>query len=346
MGSGEKQRGEFCFPRLTCLELDPGDRETPQDIAASIQEFLRCVPPLKNMTLSGGHRAYDQATTKAIKAVLLDYHGKTLSRLSLPHWYNTPIIRTPGDAHEIVTRCPQLNHLSLSMTRSGGNLDEVKIYQQLGSHPLPQSICLILDWSQNLSSAHLDEPADRVTWGGKRHNPYPTMILPTGVVPRDHYDRHLRNGHIRQALVDFALDGPLAAAISQCCAGAKPFVSTPLKSLEVRVSNAGLFRFSEVSELDEWGTLIEGAPLHPIFKHLGGCTWTVMPHPSDALPGKVVTVAGGERSDTEPVVLGALEPLFRSLWPEGSSGDCRGVWHSFPLAGYSKEHQDSSYRLS
>lgn len=301
------------FPLLSCLELEAGRTETAQEVASATQAFLRCLPPLEDLTLSGGFGDPSDDMTKATMAAVLESHGTSLLRLSLPQTrYSPPVLASSIDAYDLVTDCPELQYLNISIARSGGDAEEVAIYQQLGSHPRLQNLCLTLDCTEYTLKTHLQDPFDKMSWNG---------------------NQRLCNGHIRKSLTNCALDGALATAIFQQVTNAKTSAATSLKRLEIKTSNAGKFRSSQTVEINDWGTPMDPRTLHPIFNHLGGKVWSVTPHPSDARPGEVVVQGTDAVAAKEPIVLGEMELLFRTLWPKGASGDCRDDWHSFPLAG-------------
>lgn len=312
-------REGFCvFPQLTCLELEAGRYLEPEqptrDIALATQELLRCLSPLEELTLSGlafGDSLYHDMTQSTMAAVLA-YHGHSLRRLSLPKNRRSPsILKTSDDARELVIRCPQLRHLNISLRRSG-DAQEVGIYQQLGSNSQLQSISLTLDCTQDISRIQLVDLSDEAPWNNH---------------PR------LRNGHIRRALVNCALDGQLAAAIFR-----RFLECTAIKSLTLSLSNPG--KILPISGVQSESSSTRDA-LHPVFEKLGGGrVWTVTPHPNDARAGElIVTSSGDECNPSTPlqeekhIELGELEHAFRSLWPakKESGGNWKDDWRSFPL---------------
>lgn len=308
------------FSQLTCLELEAGQysgNEVAQEVAHATQEVLRCLPPLKDLALTGrAFGDYNDDMSTATMSTLLQHHGNTLLRLSLQqNWHSPPIIKTLSDANNLVERCPRLDHLNVSIARSEGDLKEVAIYQQLGSHPLLQSINLTLDCTENVLHTNLASPSDKIPWNGHQH---------------------ICNGHIRRALKNCALDCTLATAIFHRCAAAKRSDAVQLKSMKIQVSNQGIFRLGQPAN-DLYGRHLSPETLHPMFDHIGERPWTVIPHPNEDLRGELIATEGvldeslyDEPDD--PITLDELEEPFYNIWPKGKTGDWRNDWHSFPLA--------------
>lgn len=307
------------LPLLACLELEPGNGESAQDVASATQDFLRCLAPLEDLTLSGGFGELSDHMPSATLAAVLEVHGSTLLRLSLlpQEHFSRPTIYTSSDAFDLIAGCPQLDYLDVSIARLRGNREEVAVYRQLGSHLRLQSIHLYLDCTVDLLNTRLEDGLDKMPWNGHEY---------------------LCNGHIRNSMINCAFDVQLATAIFQHVATAKPLGATTLKQMEIQTTNCGIFRSNTIPELDGRDAPLVPLTLYPIMERLGGRKWRVTPNPRDDRLGEVVAERVFIDRDTwdpydRSVALEETESMFRTLWPARMTGDFKDDWHSFPLAG-------------
>jgi hypothetical protein len=103
--------------------------------------FLRSLPPLENLALAGEiHTARCEdwmschaSSLKRLQLMPLKYCDGTFDLVSLSLILKPPL--------------PLLEHLTITLKRSKGDLDEVGMYKILGAMPRPQSIVLGLDAS-------------------------------------------------------------------------------------------------------------------------------------------------------------------------------------------------------
>ncbi|KAM0717864.1 hypothetical protein Q7P37_006196 [Cladosporium fusiforme] len=318
--------------------------------------FLNTVPPLHTLYLQ------DYPGTQIPRAII-DYHGATLCRLSIPghaiayypYAYYEGLICSPTDVQELMIYCPSLEELTITISRSGVNHDEEKaIYQAFGSHSCLQRINLILDCSVDVrGDLTFEDSFDEQTF---EWTPPWTHSKQTGT----------RNGHVRRSLMTCAIDRSLVQEVFQLIASSKPSDALRLQHLEIQVANAGKFPDDSIPPRQKASPF---APTEPhdgqryvwedIFAHMTR-RWRACRYlRSDSSPdvaveeipytynsGKCLRERGVSEGgvlisrpgnvypihqDGEPYGLGCVEPHFRALWPAGATGDPRDDWHSFPL---------------
>lgn len=181
--------------------------------------FLEKLPSLENLTILGG-------VTESVVSVIISNHGTTLKQLSLPE-----LSCAIGRITDFRNACPALKHLSITMSRTGGDAREVALYTKLGPHCQLRSLCLELD-----CSVHVGVEVARAI-------PY--------------QDSHYTNEETRRTLVNCAIDSTLAADIFHRIANEKSTGSTPLQSVELNVVNAGTIvshgSSSEIQPFWIWG---------------------------------------------------------------------------------------------
>jgi len=308
-----------------------------------LDEFLHALRPLVELEVLGefGH---------TIPGAVFNQHGQTLRRLSLLGLGKVfkPYIHEPatfvcwsGTIKEFRLRCPVLEELTILIQRAQGDPDELAIYHELGAHPNLQKIHLTLECSVDVRG----EPSFEDFFDEE-----PFEWPERGVT-------ETRDSHIFQSLKNCAVDKPLVAAIFSTIAAAKPPASKPLERLIIQVSNAGKFVDNERRRqkvtvhppsfpIDEHMYLWE-----PIFDHFTR-KWIAVPNHNIDCQEEVIVEEDMEayaaqhqeerdwydQSGKDPV-LGSVEPHFRTLWPDESTGDPRNEWHSFPLGEVTPDHQ-------
>jgi hypothetical protein len=111
-------------------------------------DFLRSLSPLEYLALVGETHSTrcpewissHASSLKRLQLTTMDYNDSTFGLVSLSATMQPPL--------------PLLEHLSITVKRSKGNLDEVSMYKILGTMPRLQSIVLGLDTST--SSQHTE----------------------------------------------------------------------------------------------------------------------------------------------------------------------------------------------
>lgn len=309
------------FPSLKNLSFDlvPANflhGETSKvDLITAAERYLCSLPSLHSIELVG---AVEGSTLSAV----LNHHGMTLRRLWLTPSRNLEkALMTQSEILSIREACPLLENLRMVIPRSQGNAAEVAIYDMIGSLAKLQSLSLILDAvnSAVLSSAE-DDDEDYETPSDPTFDVFDQALFGD---PR--YELRPRNGHVRLALINSALDATLARAIFLTIAEAKPRGALPLQSLELRVAGGGGFGATSFS-------------ISNVVRHIGR-SWLLERNPRDDRRDEVLATELGrqEREEIESWLNMRLdlevEPIFRRIWPRSSmeGGDWRDDWHSWPL---------------
>jgi hypothetical protein len=296
------------FPSLTRLELRPSGSQWFRDtlITAPVFEaFIRSLPPLENLSLTlNCFHGFSDDQTRTIVAAVFDRHGRTLTSLTLP------VLQSPVHVRELVTRCPRLENLNVTVARSFGDTGEWTIYRDLGSHRRLRSIDLTLDCT--VDTFKTSRRRKDVTWYdlealfARRSSNLPSMFA-------SRRKKKISDHHVREAFASCALDGALATSIFQLLADGRPAGAAPLKRLCVRLCNAGEFRFRPMAEPEQREASL-------VFdEYFARRAFRVMPHPNDARSGEVIVeeVKATEEVDQarKAIMLENLEPFFRELWP-------------------------------
>ena len=301
--------------------------------------FLLSLPPLQGFSMVS-------VPHLDCLSEILAHHGPSLRRL---HFRPTvPKLamdrsRALNEIEMIRELCPNLQHLTFCIRRTRGDTREVAIYRFLGTLPKVVSLDLTLDASVDPHSPahnfarfhnapsnnyatesrvipHLvqqphDIKDDQAYWGRtfpKRLNdPFPY--------------REFKNGHIRDAFVNGAVDENLVKSIFRIIASSKGPTSSPLQALKVRV----------VCRND----LGEFPKVQPVFDELAQ-SWIVTPSPrDDRIPPLVAYKLDSPRRSLErvrenPRLDPRVETIFRRIWPELGTGGWTKEWKSFPLDEY------------
>lgn len=159
-------------------------------------EFLRSLPPLDNLALTGEFRptqchewiSSHASSLKRMRLMMIKPIDSTFDTSSLSALLKPPL--------------PLLEHLSITIERFRGNSSDVGMYEILGAMPRLQSIVLGLE-VYSISPEHPER------------------------------DSHLIDPDIADALVNSAVDEKLAIAIFCAISAAKSDRSLPLERLEV-----------------------------------------------------------------------------------------------------------------
>ncbi|EED17066.1 conserved hypothetical protein [Talaromyces stipitatus ATCC 10500] len=207
------------FPSLTRLEIDLGPfnnntRYQPFRVAA-INAFMLNLPSLSDLKLTGWH-------PRILIDSIIANHGSRLRYLSLLSQRGHTL--SLEDLHLMAETCLSLERLTIEVKRSRGSYDEFRRYQVLGLLPRLQYLDLKLDasayslWNQGRPNDGDGEAEIRNSRDLRAEarsdltfNEFDDQYSPIHISPY-HY---VRNGHIRDALINGALDRNLAYDIYQ-----------------------------------------------------------------------------------------------------------------------------------
>lgn len=295
-----------------------------------LDSFLQSLPPLQNLRVTGRVR---QNTLDAI----LERHGKSLRRL----WLETSqeydrFVFNAKEVNKIQQNCPTLEDLILKpIPRSKGDAQETAIYKSLGAIPKLQRLTLTLD----SSNFRVLEGAEFINDDDPNAEDYEIPNDPSfdefhQQFAYDGRGYQPRKGHIRDALINSALDETLARAIFNYISNSKAHHALPLEYLRLHSSGGG-----------EFGGLVsmDASGLKQAIDSLGR-EWLLTRSLRDDSRDKVISREIGKRSREEyegrkfhPIDRAAwlkVEPVFRRIWPEmeDGTGDWHKDWYSWPLS--------------
>jgi len=302
-----------CFPSLTALEIQMESfRAPPTDTYFNtFNSFFRSLPPLTTLEVTGN------LASTSIEAIL-EHHGPSLHHFSLSspsnldlHSFNLPLLQT------LLHHSPHLSTLALPIQRSGGSALEVSLYRTLGSLPALQTLSLTLD-SSNPSVIPDDEDTEIP------NNPAFDAFDQQFIVPTSGpWGDKPRNGHVREAFINSALDAPLALAIFDVIARSKPANSFALEELTLLSTGGG-----------EFGALTRERGSDAVFRNISR-SWKMRRGEGERVVAVEVGVAERERLEGllgETTLQSNVEKVFRRIWPvRGEGGDWRGDWFGLPL---------------
>lgn len=312
------------FSSLVALALnfrpEYGQRRHTVDYYESARHFLHSLPPLSTLALRYWHR-------DITLDFLPNHHGSYLRKLSISPCVDQRL--TNEDVSLITENCPQLETLAITIPRSRGDATEVTFYRALSFLPRLQYLDLTLDasdpavliYDDAVEAFNPDDPDGPEPPNDPAFDDFDQDIC-EGTKQRYRFPR---NGHVVHALVNGALDEPLACAIFRMIAR-KPTGSLPLKGMTVRVKGAGDFT-----------TLRSRGNFQEVMQHLTRA-WKVERNPrddrGDDLVAREVEVDLAQRKDW---CFGKMEPwlecIFRRIWPgEDGGSDWWKDWYGLPLA--------------
>jgi len=276
----------------------------PMDYSDYVDCFLRSLPSL--ITL----KVVDEVSRNNFETILR-YHGASLRNLCLsPFGRHDQLSITPQEIAQIRQSCPHLEDLSLTIPRSRGDAEEVAVYKALGTLSGVQKLSLELDPFE--FSAAMADDEYRFREFDRQFYDY-----------RSSYS-DLRNGHVRLAFINRALDENLARAIYQTISSTRTSGALPLRKLKLSVTGRGVFRKLVIPSIQD------------VLEHIGR-SWLLMRNPRDDRSDELLVreLGGYERGGTHRMPLARdVEVVFRKVWPKRrkGGGDWRDDWHSWPLA--------------
>lgn len=305
------------------------------ELSEIFSSFISSLPPLKSLRLRIGHWLF-------IYESIFERHGSSLRHLNLAELSPNYFLFNVSLINELRLRCPQLEDLSLVIPRTKGDRREQNIYKALGAMPKLQTLCLLLDCVNRFvwPDPGLEEGEDIIVFNDPSFDDFDQAFSHE---PDGEWLWPARNCHVRDALVNSALDDALARAIFQSVSTGRDHKALPLERLELCVQFGDVI--VQVKRDDDWGPHLKVNGLAEVIQEIGR-TWKVVRNVRDDCQGQVVveelmsppvhtrTFAREGDDIYPPAILPKLvKPVFQRLWPpkEGSKG-WRDDWHSFPLS--------------
>lgn len=307
------------------------------DTIEAVDHLLLAVLPLSELRLEQSVQtlAFDQ---------IIKHHGSVLRKLSLlpskeytayhTSWsdYYLPILTMLPELRQC---CPQLEYLAISIRRSRGSSAEVQAYRTLGSLPKLRHLALTLDASDY-----------SVLWSYealKNYNRRMTGIwpLPPNDLSFDDFDQQIypetfinngprvRNGHIRDAFINCAIDECLARAIFHEILAGRQVGQARLECVQLQAIGGGEFtayttvRQSLATVVDE---LSRSWMMTCDYGDHGEDKMTVKEVGRHHSP-QMTSGPWGHRGLEEPAI-----SIFKRVWPNSSEEDWRRQWYSYPLS--------------
>lgn len=298
------------FPQLralsVCLERQDASVERP-DFTANAIPFFTAFEPLEELSVSG-------PLEPEILDAILHQHGRTLKTLMMrPEEVESPgfvgrdrkeipMTFTKEHVLQIQAECPALEDLGVRVKRMKSSAAEVAIYRSLAKIRRLRSLFLILDCSD---------------WRVHRDSSYDPSF---DGEDRDKLEYGYMKGHLREALVNCAVDEKLARSIW----GTIREESRDLESLRLWTTGAGHFGKGQNNMADGY------------LNHLSR-SWLIERAPRDDVEIlQVKELCRSEREARDASSYGARRPketeVFRSLWPSKEGGKSwQDDWSSIPL---------------
>jgi hypothetical protein len=314
------------FPHLQKLKLilEPKKQDHLEDWQLSVEQFFASTNPLRSLALSGSLHG-------PLLDVIADRHGATLQELELNPFADgydmpgPPLRITAMVMEMLAVKCPRLAILTLTLRRSIGDRTETRCYEALGTLPHLRRLSLKLDCT-NASAWDLKPEED---WGDFDKA---TLTHP-GSSPK------IYNGHLKQAIINSALDEFLVRDIWTVINKTPPGGKDTLESLNIYTYGGSSFGNSHPGDLMD------------ICSHVSRsyCV-TRMDRDKDGEEGSgilVVELSKKEREQRdeskkkhEQIMLekwghrgmnGSSWVVFNHLWPFREDEDWRIKWKSWPL---------------
>lgn len=287
--------------------------------ADTASELFKRFEPLEELSVCG---ALEPKTLDAI----LSRHGPTLQKLTLrpqeseSHVENgrplsemeMPMTFEKEHVLQIQAQCPALRELAVTVKRTMSSAVEAEIYKSFGSMERLRSLFLTLDcsdWRVTRDSTRTHDPS---------FDEFDRQVYQTN------YTDFLRMGHVRENLLNCAVDERLARSIWETIGREK--VGRPsLQSLRLWPSGGGC-----------WGAAIANNRISTAVENLSRSWLIEMRSDKDTMDVRELGRRGREMRDlksrssyTSP---SDLCRVFRHIWPpkEGSK-DWRDDWESLPL---------------
>jgi hypothetical protein len=313
------------FPSLSELSINfvpSRNRGQPPNYYSTASVFLvNNIPSLSTLEIRGWH---PELTTDSI----LKHHGPRLQKLVLsPVLGETIPLETLQHLGE---NCPFLEELSIQIRRSRGDTHEVLRYKAIGSLPRLKRLFLTLDASDYylLHGYDADDEDEGreipETRSDASFNYFDQQYCRSAMF---HYYLHPRNGHIRDALINAALDQDLSKSIFQTIrSGRNP---CPLAYMEVQVTGAGELSWEVTRDRGFGDVLAKMGRIHRVQRTDHGDIQIESVVDDEFEKHDRYRELRDERG-VYPLSDYAVE-IYQRIWPRENE-HWFDDWHSFPLA--------------
>ncbi|KAJ5267136.1 hypothetical protein N7478_009944 [Penicillium angulare] len=283
-----------------------------------VYQFFSSLPPLSTLIIHGwcSRHTFDY---------FLAHHGDTLTKLVISPNPSTGHI-SQHHIKQISEFCPNLEELKITIPRNRGLYSEVESYLQIGRIPKLRYLNIELDVTNvKLCNRQMDYPGVS-----------PTLSITAAASSFDNYDLQecpeklggnmvFRNGDIREALIDHAIDSALAKSIFETIQSQKGPEDWPLESLDLHcIGKAGLINHP-------LGT----TQIYPFASVLWALKqpWRVIrfPYSDGQIIVQGIRPPKNSQGPERPLPSWLEEP-FRRIWPAKQGGSNWSTdWHSLPL---------------
>lgn len=311
------------------------NRLHPSNYYSAASLFLLNVPALSSLEIHGWHPK--MATESILKhhrpylhrLLLLPCHGETISLETL---------------HHLVENCPFIEELNIQINRSRGDIQEVAKYKAIGALPRLKRLSLKLDASDLfllIGYDDEDEEAGREIPETRNDASFNSFDQQYCDCTFFHDYLRPRNGHIRDAFINAALDQDLAKRIFQTIRSGNNTDgqnSCLLEFLELRVRGAGQLRWDSMRG-SEWGfdtVLHKLGRTHRVTRKKNGEIETEVGDKEEKFISRYYRDENGI-----PRILPFALKIYQRVWPPKNEHWFHD-WHSFPLALSAEDEMDWS----
>ena len=298
------------FKSLRALALSP-DPWNPADtnnqhlqVDHQLAQFLNMLQPLEHLELL---RYFADETFDSV----LQIHGHSLRKVRLIPARETgqsdedikPYVLSRHWIQARCQACPSLREAELLVPRTMGDEDEPRIYDALSTLPRLERLSLVLDCS-NIVAAR--DNRNNEEYGDQ----FPAC--PVEVSPK----------HVRDAFVNAAIDGTLAASI--CDRISSSSRHSPLQKIRLQILGAGNF-----------GNKLVDEDFHLVVSWLGrSWRWTRDARQGHEQESSLREVIVKKRREAGKELAEGLDPFYAAvlgdIWPN-KTGSWMNEWKSFPL---------------
>jgi hypothetical protein len=182
-----------------------------------------------------------------LRTILTSHSESLVNHVLKWPFHSENLVITSVEAEWVASSCFNLQKLSITIARSRGNATEMVIYRSLGSLPQLQELFLTLDASY-IAPGEEDEESGEMYYdtthipNGSSFNISDQRIFTwRGKVGGSWNRRRARIGHLRNRLINGALDETLGRSIFKAVSADKSIDALPLETLQVVSTGACTF---------------------------------------------------------------------------------------------------------